>query len=155
MAYTDHTTPYVANETRHDHAPVHARARRDVGATVFLWLAWAVAAFFWVGALTTAVSIMGAEPGAVAAEGGADAGGIGWGLINFVGGLIVLGLAIAYGSYRYASRDKRRDPMTEASTAALYDTIESQGGEDMTTRSPEARKPAERDAYRDLDPGLR
>jgi len=25
----------------------------------------------------------------------------------------------------------------------------------MTTRSPEARKPAERDAYRDLDPGLR
>ena len=76
-----------------------------------------------------------------------DEAGISGDRYTVVGGMVILGLAIAYGLYRYSTRDKRLDPVTEASTARLYDIVEAQGGEDMTTRSPEAREPLERDAY--------
>ena len=75
-------------------------------------------------------------------------GGVSWLMITFVGGLIVLGGALAYGAYRYATRDKSLDPVTEAATHALYDITEAAGGDDEVTRSPEARRPQDRDSLR-------
>ena len=124
---------------------------RDPGATIFTWVAWAAAAIFWGFMLTTGwgiVSAMGSAAANGPGPGETDVGGIGYMTMGFIGGVIVLGGALAYGAYRYASRDRALDPVTEAATHALYDTIERQGGEDLTTRSPEARAPMERDAYR-------
>ena len=144
LSYPEQSTPYAEVRT---HDAGYGRAHRDLGATAFVWLAWAAAAFFWGMTLTTAFNILGVQPPAQATgPGEADAGGIGWGLMNVVGAGI-LGLAIAYGLFRYATRDKRKDPMTEASTAALYDNIERRGGDDEVSLSPEAHRPEERDAY--------
>ena len=120
-----------------------------VGGKIFLWLAWALAAAFWALLLTTGAGILQAGDNPALSRGGAqaDAGGVSWALITVVGGLVVLGLAIAYGSYRWASRDKSKDAMTEAATHAEYDLIEANGGDDEVTRSPEAREPEERNAY--------
>jgi hypothetical protein len=125
-----------------------------VGGQIFLWLAWAAAAIFWGVMLTTAAGILGAadSPAVARPGGGADAGGISWFLINVVGGTVVLGLAIAWGAYRYATRNKANDPMTEAATRAEYDMVEAAGGDDDIHRSPQARRPEERDAYRAVRP---
>lgn len=147
LSYPDQSTPYGQTRAEvHDTAP----ARRDVGATIFIWLAWAAAAFFWGATLTTAVNILGSPaPAQSVGPGEVDSGGIGWGLMNFIG-VIILGLAIAYGAFRYLTRDKRKDPMTEAATHALYDRVEAAGGDDDVSLSPEAHRPEERAAYRDV-----
>jgi hypothetical protein len=148
LSYTDQSTPYA--ETRADgaHRQAGYGAHRDLGATIFVWVAWAAAAFFWGVTLTTAFNILGTPaPAQALGPGEADAGGVGWGLMNFVG-VIILGMAIAYGAFRYFTRDKRKDPMTEASTHALYDNIERRGGDDESALSPEAHRAEERDAYR-------
>ena len=121
-----------------------------VAGKIFLWIAWAVAAIFWGVMLTTGAGILqaGDSPALARGDAQADAGGISWMLITVIGGLIVLGLAIAWGAYRWATRDKSKDAMTEAATHAEYDLIEAHGGDDEITRSPEARRPEERDAYR-------
>ena len=121
-----------------------------VAGKIFLWIAWALAAGFWAFMLTTAAGILAAgDTPAIGRPGAdADAGGISWLLIDVIGGLVVLGLAIAWGSWRWASRDKRKDGMTEAATHAEYDLIEANGGDDEITRSPQAHRPEERDAYR-------
>jgi hypothetical protein len=126
------------------------RTQPGVGVTTFLWMAWAAVAVFWGFSLTTGIGIisaLGHPANSGPGPGEADAGGVSWALMTVVG-VAILGAALAYGAYRYATRDRSKDPMTEASTAALYDIVEAQGGEDMTTRSPEAREPIERDAYR-------
>lgn len=126
-----------------------------VAGQIFLWVAWALAAAFWAFALTTGVGIlsMGGPATNGPGPGEVDAGGVGWMLINVIGGLVILGLAIAYGAYRYATRDKRNDPITEAATHAEYDMVEAAGGDDDVSRSPEAHRPEERDAYRAITPG--
>lgn len=126
-----------------------------VGGKIFIWLAWALAAAFWAFTLTTAFGIMGAlgDPAANGpGPGEVDAGGMGWLLMTFVGGLLILGGALAYGAYRYATRNKRLDPLTEAATHAEYDMAEAAGGDDDIRRSPEARRPLDRDAARAVDP---
>jgi hypothetical protein len=151
LSYGDQTDTYSARTNASGHTS------RDLGATIFVWLAWAFAAMFWGFSLTTGFGIMqalGHPANSGIGAGEADAGGVGWMLINFVG-VIVLGGALAFGAYRYATRDKRKDPMTEASTAALYDTIEQEGGDDASTRSPEERSSTERDAYRTSQSDLR
>ncbi len=40
-------------------------------------------------------------------------------------GWVILGAAIAYGLYRYHTRNKRNDPVTEEATRALYDNPET------------------------------
>lgn len=144
LSYPDRSTPYA------DSRPAtQAPARPDVGATIFVWVAWAAAAFFWGVTLTTAVHILGSPmPNQGVGPGEVDQGGVGWGLMNVVG-VIVLGLAIAYGAFRYMTRDKRKDPVTEASTHALYDRIENVDGHNESSLSPEAHRPDERAAYRD------
>jgi hypothetical protein len=121
-----------------------------VAGKIFLWVAWALAAAFWAFMLTTGYGIIQAADNPALARGDAqaDAGGISWLLIEVVGGLVVLGLAIAWGSFRWATRNKANDPITEASTRAEYDLIEAAGGDEEITRSPQARRPEERDAYR-------
>ncbi|HEY8614730.1 hypothetical protein [Phenylobacterium sp.] len=155
LPYSDQTETPSYSAVRVD---VVEHRQRDVGATVFVWLAIALALAFWAANLTALFGILGAlgHPAADGLDAGeADVGGLGWMTINFVGGLLILGGALAYGAYRYASRDKRLDPMTEASTAALYDNIERQGGDDTSSRSPEDRSPMERDAYRTSQSDLR
>jgi hypothetical protein len=144
------TLPYA------DQTTAYPRSNGPSPELVFLWVAWTLAFAFWAFTFTTAIEIMEAvmRPSNGPSPGEVDAGGVGWGLMNFVGP-VILGLALAYGLYRYATRDRRKDAVTEASTAALYDTIERQGGEDLTTRSPEAREPEERDAYRAAKGDLR
>lgn len=147
-------------DSRRDIAHAHRGdgRTRDMGATVFIWVAWAAAAIFWGVLLTTGFGILSAlgHPAANGpGPGEADMGGVGWMTINFIGGIIVLGGALAWGMYRYASRDRMMDPVTEVATHALYDTIERQGGDDMTSRSPEARTTHERDAYRTAQRDLR
>ncbi|WP_395670342.1 hypothetical protein [Phenylobacterium sp.] len=145
MASTAYSDTYPTRPTLH----LPTKAQPGVGVTAFLWLAWAAIAAFWGFSLTTGIGIisaLGHPANSGPGPGEADVGGVGWGLMNVVG-VAILGAALAYGAYRYATRDRGKDAMTEASTAALYDIVEEQGGEDLTTRSPEAREPTERDAY--------
>lgn len=126
-----------------------------IGGKTFIWIAWAMAAAFWAFTLTTAVGILRAMSGGAAdgpGPGEVDAGGLSLMLISGVGGILILGGAIAYGAYRYATRDKALDPLTEAATHAEYDMVEAAGGDDEVTRSPEARRPLERDAVRAIHP---
>lgn len=154
LSYPDQSTPYAETRAPEAHQePGYGHARRDLGATAFVWLAWAAAAFFWGATLTTAVNILGTPaPAQGLGAGEADAGGVGWGLMNFVG-VIILGLAIAYGGFRYMTRDKRKDGVTEAATAALYDRVERSGGDDDVSLSPEAHRSEERAAFRDVSLG--
>lgn len=152
LTYTEQSTAYAGERRRAAQSAYVPHT--SAGATAFLWIAWALAAAFWAATFTTALGILQAvsHPTDTAGVGGADAGGVGFALMDVVGGMVILGLAIAYGLYRYSTRNKALDPVTEASTAKLYDIVEAQGGEDMTTRSPEAREPLERDAYRAAEP---
>ncbi|MDB5446385.1 MAG: hypothetical protein JWQ97_1702, partial [Phenylobacterium sp.] len=92
-----------------------APRERYLGEHIFLWVAWAFAAAFWGATMTTFIGILRAvwQP-APGMAGGADAGGVALLLIDVVGGLVVLGLAMAYGSYMVARRNRRLDPVTEA-----------------------------------------
>ena len=122
---------------------------RDPAGTAFVWLGWALAFAFWALTMSSFIGILSAvgsgDP--AAAKGGMDAGGAGWFVLEVVG-VMVLGGALGWGALRYATRDKRLDPMTEASTAALYDSVERNGGDDRVSRSPEVRASDERDSYR-------
>jgi len=122
-------------------ADADARRERSLGEHVFIWIAWALAAAFWGATMTSFFGILRAagQP-SPAPMGAADAGGISWAIIDVAGGVVVLGLALAYGAYRYATRDRRMDPVTEAATARLYDAEERAdgGGRATETRPTEA-----------------
>ncbi|MDB5495850.1 MAG: hypothetical protein JWP86_3187 [Phenylobacterium sp.] len=144
--YTDGAASYDARTTDGEAA---RDSYRSAGEQIFLWVAWTLAFAFWAFSMSTAVGILDAiaarPPGGL--EGGVDPGGGGVFLMSVVA-VVLLGIAIAYGAARWATRDKRLDPVTEASTAALYDAVDRSGGDDMISRSPEARRPDERDSYR-------
>jgi hypothetical protein len=147
--YSDRTAGYDSRyAARADQAS--ASAYRDPAGTTFLWIAWAIAFAFWAFAMSTFFGILEAigrgGPGSI--RGGVDAGGVGFLLMDVIGGVIVLGVALGWGMARWATRDKRRDAVTEAATAALYDRVERAGGDDLVDRSPDARRPEERDSYR-------
>jgi hypothetical protein len=114
---------------------------------IFLWIAWAIAAVFWLASLQIDVGIIEAVQRPVASTAAAaDVGGIGFAMMTILG-VVALGIALAYGLARTATRNRALDPVTEAATASLYDQVERQGGEDKTVRSPDERAPQERDAY--------
>ena len=54
-------------------------------------------------------------------------------VVVYIVGAVVLGLVIAYGAWQYHTRDKRKDAVTEASTRALYDSYEKDGGREPRT----------------------
>jgi hypothetical protein len=149
--YIDQSTPYAATRPRSGGYVAH----ESVGGMIFLWLAWALAAAFWAGTFTTVLGIMAAvsRPTAATAAGGADAGGVQFALMDVVGGVVILGLALAYGLYRYSTRDRMMDPVTEVTTKALYDRIE-RDGDDESSLSPDAHTAQERTAYKDVQRGL-
>ena len=125
-----------AHET--DHA-VHSPARRGIsGEIIFLWIAWGLtAAWFFPFALRSAIGILSATPNAGAPAADApDPGGAGFVLIDIVG-VAVLGLALAYGLYRYATRNRALDPLSEAATKRQYDAPHERDqprpGEPVTT----------------------
>lgn len=103
-----------------------------VGGQIFLWVAWSLAAAFWAAVGTTAFKILQAADNPAMARGGGEVegGGLGFLTIDVIGGIIVLGGAIAYGLWRYSTRDRRKDAMTERATRAEYDAIERAGGDD-------------------------
>jgi hypothetical protein len=109
---------YAADTATSERAPY-----RDVGATIFLWVAWALAFAFWALFMSSFFGILhdiaAAGPGSL--MGGVDMGGAAYAVIDVIGGVIVLGLALIYGMARYATRDKAMDPITEAATKDLYD----------------------------------
>jgi hypothetical protein len=149
--YSDGTLSDARYDRRADVEVAQASSGyRDPAGTAFIWIAWALAFAFWAFSMGTFFGILGAlrrgGPGTI--MGGVDAGGAGFMLMDVIGGVIVLGAALAWGMARWATRDKRRDPITEAATAELYDSVERAGGDDMVERSPEARRPQDRDSYR-------
>lgn len=147
----------MASDTYSDGATTYsgeARAGRSErggygGGRIFLWIAWAAAFAFWALTMSSFFGILSAinRTGPQGLEGGVDAGGAGLLMISVVG-VVILGAGIAWGAARWATRDKRLDPVTEASTAALYDSVERAGGDDLVSRSPEARRPEDRDSFR-------
>jgi hypothetical protein len=142
------TGDHLVSDYTHPDTGAPRSTQRGVGALVFVWLGWALLAAFWGVGLTAFSGILtaiGNNPGT--AMGGADVGGVGWFMMTVVG-VFILGVALAYGVARYHTRDRRLDAVTETATAALYDQVQAQGGEDLTTRSPEARRPQDRDLYR-------
>ena len=131
--------------TYDDRRPAAERAdtprERSVGEHFFIWIAWALAAAFWGAAMTTFFGILDAvSRGPPATVGGGDFGGVAWLIIDVVAGLVLLGAVLAVGAGMSARRNRRLDPAGEAATAALYDDIERQGGEDMTSQSPDDRR---------------
>lgn len=132
------TTTYDELQPAADRA--HARRERSVGEHIFIWIAWALAAAFWGVTMTTLFGILGSISSGAPVAGGADFGGVAWLIIDVIGGLVLLGAILAVGAWMSARRDRRLDPVGEAATAALYDAVERQGGEDMTSRSPDHRR---------------
>jgi hypothetical protein len=124
----------------------------DPAGTAFLWIAWVLAFALWAFFMMVFFGILQAiaqgGPGSI--RGGFDAAGGGFLFMDVIGGIIVLGAAIAWGMARWATRDKRLDALTEAATAQLYDSVARAGGDDMVARSPEARSPEERGSYRSV-----
>ena len=109
------------SDTMAANAEVEQRSSGYVGEQIFLWVAWVAAFGFWAFSMQTAFGIMDAiftTPATV--MGAVDLGGIEFALMSIVG-VLVLGIAIAYGAARYATRDRSLDPVTEAATAKLYD----------------------------------
>jgi len=103
------------------------RRERRVAEHAFIWIAWALAAAFWAATLTTFAGIVGSIANTTPEmRGVADLGGVAWMVIDVVGGVVVLGGALAYASLMYARRNRRLDPVGEAATAALYDAEERQ-----------------------------
>jgi len=96
----------------------------------FLWVAWAVtAAWFFPFALRTSVGILEATGRTDAMPGGAvDAGGMSLVMLEVVG-VVILGLALAYGAFRYATRNRALDPIGEAATKAQYDAPHAMGAD--------------------------
>jgi hypothetical protein len=133
--------PYEERSAFRDRPLDDAPRERSLGEHVFIWIAWALAAAFWGAVLTTGVGIVRSVSQPSPAVGGVEAGGIGYLLLAVVGGMLLLGLAMAYGSWMFARRNRRLDPVTEAATAELYDRAGRPGGEGATSRSPDlARK---------------
>lgn len=124
---TDATTAYSHRDAE-ALRPGERLPYSDVGAQIFLWIIWVAAfafwAFFMMADLGIMRDVMAGGPGTV--MGGVDLGGGGFVMMSVVG-VVVLGIAIAYGAARWATRDRSKDPLTEASTAALYNSIERGG----------------------------
>jgi hypothetical protein len=114
---------YRSDAYQADAAVTERAAYRDVGATIFLWVAWTLAFAFWAFFMSSFFGILrdiaAAGPGTL--MGGVDMSGGGYAFMDVIGGVVILGLVLIYGMARYATRDKAMDPITEAATRDLYD----------------------------------
>jgi hypothetical protein len=119
------------------YARAAVREERSVGEHIFIWIAWAVAAAFWGASLTTMVEIFRAAGRALPVTMASAPGGSGY-LILVVAAFLALALSIAYASIRSAT--SRSGGVREVATAALYDSVERQRGEEVAARSAEQRR---------------
>jgi hypothetical protein len=139
----------MANRPGDDLSPSDARAgpdaprERSFGEHIVIWIGWALAAAFWGAVLTTGIEILRAVsvPTQTIRPPGAP-GGMGY-LALVVAAFVIVALALLYAELRTLRRG-RLDSLGDAHAAALYDRIERQGGDDMTSRPP-ARERPERD----------
>ncbi len=136
--------PYDDRSAARGPSRSEAPRERSLGEHVFVWIGWALAAAFWGATMTTFWGILRSVSHPTPGGGGADAGGVLFAVMDVVGGLIVLGAALAYGSWMFARRNRALDPVTEARTAALYDSMNRPDGEDSPRRSADRGRP-ERD----------
>ena len=143
MAVRSYGDEYEAVDTSYGETAAGGAAGK-----IFLWVAWSAAAIFWGFMLTTGAGILQAA-GNPALQAGGDSGGMML-LIGVIAAIVVLAV-IAWFSARWAGRNRRLDPVTEAATRAEYDLIEAHGGDDEVELSPEAHRPEERAAYRAID----
>jgi hypothetical protein len=151
-SYDDRTTVYGQGEGE-AHREVRTERAPIGGGLIFLWVAWLLAGAFWLFSFGIDVGILKAVQHPFAqVNGSAGASGVGWMLIDVVG-VLVVGLALLYGLARYTTRNRRNDPVTEATTAALYDQAgdEPDGG---TSRSPRAESPEQRAINRGVQPPI-
>jgi len=129
------TTP---QDGRIEVADERATAReRSVGEHIFIWIAWALAAAFWGMTLTTVVEIFrsAAQSTPQIAVPGAPGGSAF--LVLVVVAFLVMAFALAYAEIRAAGAHSTG--RGEAATSALYNSIEAQGGEDLTTHGANRR----------------
>jgi hypothetical protein len=108
-----HSTSQASQETR---------ANGSSAEHAFLWIVLILALAVWVPFTVIVDSAILAAASSITfrGEGAADAGGIGWILIDIVGPML-LALGLAYGLYRYHTRDRRLDPLTEAATRDAFE----------------------------------
>lgn len=112
----------MATTSRADHLSAQpmreeeARRDRRIGEHIFIWCAWAVAAFFWGAYMTTLSHIVGAiaTPTPIAV-------GLGWWGYMAIAAFLALAAALLYGMFMSSSRDRRLDPAAEVKTARLYE----------------------------------
>jgi len=112
MATTSRVDPLSAHAVREE----GASHDRRIGEHIFIWCAWAVAAFFWGAYMTTLGHIVSAiaTPTPIAV-------GLGWWAYMAIAAFLALAAALAYGMFMSSHRDRRLDPAAEAQTARLYD----------------------------------
>ena len=110
-----------------------APRERSVGEHVFIWIAWALAAAFWGASLTTMVEIFRAAGQATPTISVPGASGGSAYLVFVVIAFLVMALALAYASIRSAMAPS--ETAGEAATAALYNSVERQRGDDRVSRS--------------------
>jgi hypothetical protein len=113
MTAHSHTVDAAAGERR---SYGHATERNVLWVLLILNLAW-----FTPFAVSTGSGIMQALMRSPAwTEGAQGASGAGYLLMDVVG-VLVLGLAIAWGLLRYQTRNRALDPLTEAATREEYE----------------------------------
>jgi hypothetical protein len=105
----------------------HPEGRRRVsGELVFIWLALLAATVAYVPfAAMTFWGIVTSPPPPAGPEGISATSGAGYVITDMLG-VILLGLGLAYGVYKYHTRDRRLDPVTEEATGALYNAAGAQ-----------------------------
>lgn len=112
----------MATTTRVDHLSTHAVRDEDashdrrIGEHIFIWCAWAAAAFLWGAYMTSLGHILSAiaTPTPVSV-------GLGWMGYLAIGAFLALAGALAWGMFMSSSRDHRLDPAAETTTARLYE----------------------------------
>jgi len=117
-----------------------APRERSVGEHVFIWVAWALAAAFWGATMTVLAGILRAA-GAAGGISASGASGVSAYLVLVIVAFLAMAGALAYASVRSAHGRRDLKAMSDAGAAALYNSIERQGGEDMTSRSPDRGRP--------------
>jgi|GEM_PF-2630469 len=139
----DPNTPYQDRPTYPGRSGYDRRGEdppraRSLGEHVFIWIAWALAAAFWGATLTTLVGILQAagQTSSTLSAPGAPGGMLF--LVLVVAAFLALAGALAYASVRSAGQPRR---VADGATAALYGDIDRQGGDDMTSRSPDLARP--------------
>ena len=115
MNAQSYTAAEIARNEAHD-GYARRPERNVLWVLLILNLAW-----FTPFAVSTGSGIMQALMRSPAwVEGAPGASGAGY-LLMDIGGAVVLGLAIAWGLFRYSTRNRALDPLTEAATREQYE----------------------------------